>query len=257
MPVLNTADALKIGAQNVTRAYLGAAIVWQPPVVITGIEVVSVSDGGAQAATASIPAPANIVAGNLLYAVASADDSAATSTLASTGWTLHKRYIFTTRNDNGNIYGFYKIASASEPAAYTFSGTNVHALNVGIMQLSGVDPNDPFGGIAPTAAKAAASTVAAYPAITTTVAGKLLAVAAQAGNYSGSVSNACTPGAGYTGAVSSVSQYASGSVYDAESTFAALSDATLDPGSLTPPSGTFNVSYVHGTMTVFLKPSPN
>jgi hypothetical protein len=229
---------------------------YRAPPASSGVRLVSSSNGGAQTGSATIPAPSGIVAGNLLYAAFVCDDTASALSLASAGWTRHGTpLLYTSHNDNGFIGGFYKVATASEPASYTFSGATVKALTVGIVNLSGVNTSDPFNAVAPATKKAVAATSCVFPAITLPKALYLLLIAGQGGSFSGSVSNAFTPPSGYSLAVASTSQYNLGSTYDAESVFAALSTGPVAAGSQTPAPGTFNVSYAYGAACVALNPA--
>ncbi len=205
--------------------------------------------------SATIPAPAGMVAGNLLLAVFSCDDGVTPTSITSPGWTLLTSYLFTTRNNNGIVGVFYKIAGASEPASYTFTGSQANAMNVGIIQLAGVNATNPFGGVAPTTYKAAATLNPVFPAITLPKAMFVMQVCAQGGNYTNAVSSAYTPPAGYTIAVQSITQYNGAAIYDSEATFAALSDAIQPAGVVTPPSGTFQKSYLYGSLSIALNPA--
>lgn len=232
---------------------------YRPPPVTKKITVVSSAHGGMQAGeqgrTAVVPAPAGIVAGNLLLAVFSCDDGAFPTTISCPGWTLLTNYTFTTRNNTGIVGAFYKIASASEPASYSWTSAQVYACNVGIIQLAGVNATDPFGGVVPTVYKAAAALNPVFPAITLPKPMSIMQVCAQGGNYTNAVSNAYTPPAGYTIAVQSITQYNSAAIWDSEATFAALSDDLQAAGTVTPPSGTFQKSYLYGSLSIALNPA--
>lgn len=225
------------------------------------IAIVSSSQGGGEAVvpafvgTVSIPAPSGIVAGNLLIAVFSCDDSAAPTTITATGWTLLVSYQFSTRNNEGSVGVFWKIATASEPASYTFNGASCYAMNVGIIQLSGVNASSPFNSVAPTKTKGTATVTPLFPAITLPKAMYVLQVVAQGGNYSNGVSTAYTPSSDYTLAVASTSQANAAATDDSESTFAALSNARIVAGTYTPTSGTLNKSYQYGSLSVALNPA--
>ncbi|WP_454056852.1 hypothetical protein [Cupriavidus sp. Marseille-Q8015] len=231
---------------------------YRAPPVTTKITIVSSAHNGMQADSGhsvAIPAPAGIVAGNLLLAVFSCDDGTFPTTISCPGWTLLTNYTFTTRNNTGIIGAFYKIASASEPASYTFTGTQVYAMNIGIIQLAGVNQADPFGGVAPTVYKAAAALNPVFPPITLPKSMHIMQVCAQGGNYTNAVSNAYTPPAGYTIAVQSITQYNSAAIWDSEATFAALSNDMQAAGVVTPPSGTFQKSYLYGSLSIALNPA--
>lgn len=243
-----------LGNERLTSVCAGATPLWSAPAVVYGPAVaVSSSNGGAQGTnTVSIAAPANITAGNLLYAVAGYDNLDNTAALTCDGWTSHASLRYSTNNNSGFLHTLFKIATASEPASYTFSGGNIDALNVGIIQLSGINPSNPFGNVVPTQQKNASSTSAKYPSITTPSQGSILVLAAQGGAYSGAVSTSLTPGTGYTEAVASTSQYKGYSNVESQCLFADLS-GSLAAGTYTPPSGTFSKAYTNGTMAVFLK----
>lgn len=226
-----------------------------------GIAIVSSSQGGGESAppafvgSVSIPAPAGIVAGNLLLAVFSCDDSTAPTTITSTGWTLLVTFQFSTRNNFGNMGVFWKLATASEPSSYAFNGAACYALNVGIIQLSGVNKTSPFNSVAATSRKATAATAPVFPAITLPKAMYVLQVVAQGGNFTNAVSTAYAPPTGYTLAVSSTSQSSGATTDDSEATFAALSNTIIAAGSYTPPSGTLNKSFQYGAQSVALNPA--
>lgn len=224
--------------------------------VDAGIRVVSASSLGGQGTslTVNCPAPANIVAGNLLYAFVVCDDTnqtAATVQGDSGVWTLHQSLIFSTHNNSGYILGFYKWATSSEPSTYNWFGATADAMSVVTVQLSGVNPTTPFN-TAGTKLTGSATT-AAFPKLTITsdkVA--ILAGAAQAGNFNGTVGNVLTWGSGFTLAGSCTSQYNQGSTNnDSEAIFVGLNRGVSKCGYTTP-SVVWNKAYYNGTIAVAL-----
>lgn len=254
MTVLSAADDMYYGTQRIQRVMQGSSLVWQRPVASEGVRVVSIASGGSQGKSVTVTAPADIVEGNLLYAVAVLDDNQNPGTFASTGWTQHFTIRFTTNNNNGHLRGFWKVATGAEPASWVFTGTRTNACSVIIMQIGGADATDPFGSVTPTTKNAGNTSAPTFTSVTTTSAGKILLLAAQGGRYSGAVSTLFTPPTGYALEAASTSQANAGTnANDSNSVFAALSSDLLVPGTYTPGAGAMNVAFFSGTATVFLK----
>ncbi|MFP5311001.1 MAG: phytase, partial [Actinomycetes bacterium] len=71
--------------------------------------------------TLAIPKPANVAEGNLLVSCVALTGGTVTSTGVPAGWT---RLAAATSIANPKVYGFYKVATASEPASYSWTTTS-------------------------------------------------------------------------------------------------------------------------------------
>ena len=83
--------------------------------------------------------PSGTVEGDLLFAVFSKDDRAGVLSSPS-GWTD----LGEGSTGGSRILFTYKIATASEPATYTFTSTDSDQMCVSVARFSGVDPSDPI-----------------------------------------------------------------------------------------------------------------
>ncbi len=85
------------------------------------------------------------------------------------GWT---QFATLTNISNPHVFGYYRVAGASEPASYTWTLAKSVAHSVGIARYSGVDPVAPIDGSA--SAAGASATSGTVPAITTTTPNTML-----------------------------------------------------------------------------------
>jgi hypothetical protein len=217
-----------------------------------GITIVSSSTGGAESGSCVYPAPAGITAGMFLYAFITCDDTAETTpSMACSGWTRDQFIIYSTHNDTSFIIGFYKWATASEPSSYTFAGSTADAQTGAIVAMSGVNATTPFN-VASVAKKGTSSTSAVFGPITPSGNAMLLVCAAQASNYSSSVSNAITWASPVVSVANSTSIYNQEATEDAEALYVGTIPATTYSAAYTVPTATYNKSYYSGTLVVAL-----
>jgi hypothetical protein len=238
-----------------------AAFRYRPTIPSGGsIQVVSTSSAVADVAVANsgnafatLPAPSGIVAGNLLFAYAVYDDLNAVSSLAPAGWTVQRAYNYSTHNNTGFIATLWKIATANEPASYSFGSASINTISVGCVQLSGVSQSNPFGGIGPTNTKINSATTT-FATLTRAVAGLELLVAGTGSNYSSTVANAWTPPSGYTQLPAVTGNYNKNNTSESQAIFAAynLNAPVGATGALT---GTLNKAYYNGTFNISFNPA--
>jgi hypothetical protein len=128
-------------------------------------------DQNGSATSITINRPAGTQKGDVLVAVIAVVPST-TAITAPAGWTLVDRQTNTNGSSNA-LAVYYKVASAAEPASYTwtFSANNGNA--GGIMAFSGVDNQNPVD-VAAGQLTTSASTSIAAPSVTTTVADTMI-----------------------------------------------------------------------------------
>lgn len=113
--------------------------------------------------TLTVPAPAGIVAGDLL--LATLVTSGSTSGPLPTGWTLGP--VSWSSSFNVQVVTAYKIATSSEPSSYTFTGSATLDASGTIVDYSGVDQTNPID-TSQTASGSSGNAVG--PSVTTTAA---------------------------------------------------------------------------------------
>ncbi len=116
--------------------------------------------------TLTVPKPANVGQGDLLVSCLALNGGTVAATGVPAGWT---RIAAVTTIANPKVYGYYKVATASEPASYSWMTTSTTS-GAGIARYSGASGLD---GVATSATGAAASS-GAVPAVTTTAANAML-----------------------------------------------------------------------------------
>ncbi len=114
----------------------------------------------------TVDAPAGLAAGDVMYAVI-ASDSHAQTIAAPTGWVA---------DQSGNIlnptlYTFYKVATSTEPATYTFTISASETLFALIADYTGVNNTTPLNVASVQDEGQASTTAPAFASLTTTVAG--------------------------------------------------------------------------------------
>lgn len=109
---------------------------------------------------------------DLLLAILSADTG--TLTWTSSGWTQ-----FTSQTNTPNLAIMWKIASAAEPASYTFTSSGNETLNAAIVSIEDVDTTTPLGNFAQVNRTSASL---AFPTTTTTRANSLVLYASSHGS---------------------------------------------------------------------------
>lgn len=129
-------------------------------------ESVSQATNTAAGTTLTIPKPANVAQGDLLVSCLSLNGGSITTTGAPAGWT---RLAAVTTIANPKVYGYYKVATASESASYSWTTTSTTS-GGGIARYSGAAGLD----TAATTASGAATSSGTVPAVTTTTAKAML-----------------------------------------------------------------------------------
>lgn len=89
----------------------------------------------------SLTKPTGTVAGDVMIAVVGVDAVDTTTTMASTGWT---RILHSNNGSSVTVDSFYKVATASEGASYSFSWTGSSRAAGGITTYLGVDNSTPL-----------------------------------------------------------------------------------------------------------------
>jgi myo-inositol-hexaphosphate 3-phosphohydrolase len=129
-------------------------------------ESVSQATNTTAGTTLTIPKPANVVQGDLLVSCVALNGGTIGTTGAPAGWT---RLAAVTTIANPKVYGYYKVATASEPASYAWTTTSTTS-GGGIGRYSGASGLD----TAATSATGAAASAGTVPAVTTTTANAML-----------------------------------------------------------------------------------
>lgn len=140
------------------------------------------------APTLTVSKPTGVAAGHVMIAQVTARGGTGTTITASSGWTLIQR------DDSGTTLAqaaYYKVATSSEPASYTWTFNTPQQASGGIVAYSGVDNTNPINanGGQPNPS----STSITAPSITTTVADTMLM-----GLFGTAVSTTVTPPTGMT-----------------------------------------------------------
>jgi hypothetical protein len=138
-----------------------------PPAQITFRAASSGANNGS-ATSLVIPAPSGVQAGDVMIACIAARGNP--NLTAPAGWTLVRLDMngFTLRQ---GIY--WKVATASEPASYTWVLSNAQAASGGIIAYSGVNTSNPID-VSSAAISSVTGTAATAPSITTTVNGAMV-----------------------------------------------------------------------------------
>jgi hypothetical protein len=115
----------------------------------------------------AVTKPPGTIGGNLLIACVSLDGNAFSSLAAPAGWTLIHKGPQGVSPINQTFGVWYKIATATEPTAYTFSWSPTEQSYSWIMRFSGHDATNPINASAAQAGSAILT--APSPAVTTSV----------------------------------------------------------------------------------------
>lgn len=119
----------------------------------------------------SINVPTGTVAGDVMIAAVATTASSVVIT-APTGWNLVQA-VAQTGGTSNRLATYYRVATASEPASYSWTLSTTHGgASGGIVSYSGVDNSTPIDVSA--GAATGSSTSHAAPTVTTTVAGDML-----------------------------------------------------------------------------------
>ena len=189
----------------------------------------------------TVDAPAGLTAGDVMYAVVESLDSAVT---APSGWVLDVSAASIPGGLTNYLNTFYKVATASEPATYTWSQASSSIFSVSIADYEGVNNTTPLN-VAGVGDGGQSTASPAFPSITTTAAGcRILIGLAQ----NGGASVTFTTPTGYTQEVASAyGYYAQTFIADATQSAAGAT------GTLT---GTISAWEPLATFTAALNPAP-
>ena len=111
----------------------------------------------------TIPRPTGTAPGDLLVACLTLSGGGMARSGVPTGWST---IAAVTDQSSTKVYGYYKLAGASEPAQYTWTLTKAVKNGAGIVRYSGVDQVQPLDGTA-TNATGAPGTAVVLPGVTT------------------------------------------------------------------------------------------
>ena len=129
-------------------------------------ESVSQATNTAARTTLTVPKPANVAQGDLLVSCLALNGGSITAAGVPAGWT---RLAAVTTIANPKVYGYYKVATASEAASYSWTTTSTTGGGA-IARYSGASGLD----TAATSASGAAKSSGTVPAVTTTTAKAML-----------------------------------------------------------------------------------
>jgi PKD domain len=161
------------------------------PATTAGVrrESVATTNVTTVAAGITVSTPTGTVAGDVLVSCLALNGGGVASAGAPAGWTL---LAAATSQSNPKVYGYVKVATASEPASYGWKFSSSVVSSGGIARYSGSAGVDG----AATKAGAASGTTATVPGVTNTVASEL--VVGCMGVNSGGTSVTLSPPAGLT-----------------------------------------------------------
>jgi len=128
-------------------------------------EAVSTTANLVASPTVTIGRPSGTVPGDVLVACVALGGKLVASGGVPAGW---QAIASVTSISNPHVFGYYKVAGTSEPAAYTWTLTKQVKSGGGIARYSGVDTAQPLAGGTTTAAGGAALS-GTVPGVTTTV----------------------------------------------------------------------------------------
>ncbi len=117
-----------------------------------------------------IPVPTGVVSGEMLLAHLVMNGGASTP---PTGWIEIVPNVTPPALTNPKVSAYYRIATAAEPASYTFTLSNTGAAGASMVRISGFDATTPFH-VAAVAEGGATSATPTHAGITTTIADTLL-----------------------------------------------------------------------------------
>jgi myo-inositol-hexaphosphate 3-phosphohydrolase len=118
----------------------------------------------------TIPRPSGVTAGDVLVSCLTSNGGSVTSSGLPAGWTA---IASVTAISNPHVFGYYHVATASEPASYSWT-LNASVVNsAGIARYSGVNASQPLDG-SPVTATGAAATTATLAGVTTGTANDML-----------------------------------------------------------------------------------
>jgi myo-inositol-hexaphosphate 3-phosphohydrolase len=118
----------------------------------------------------TVPRPSGVTAGDVLVSCLTSNGGSVTSSGLPAGWTA---IASVTAISNPHVFGYYHVASSSEPASYSWTLSASVVSSAGIARYSGVNASQPLDGT-PVTATGAAATTATLAGVTTNTAGDML-----------------------------------------------------------------------------------
>lgn len=209
----------------------------------TGAGVVS-----GNATTIVINKPTGTTADDLLLFTGGAN-LGATESFSLAGWTRVPNFTLQSQGSNTLQDVLYRIADGTEGATFTFTCTTTGHLSGAVNAYSGVDPNNPFAGIAE--AGAASTTTVAFPT-GTPQAESVYAVLLATDGGTVAQNTATTAPSGYTNSAngqSGVTRWLHSSICDSHTVYTNIPLSTVAPGS-----GSITNSASQSKVTLFLRP---
>lgn len=164
-----------VGVAEVVRMYFGSTLVYDssspsPPPAEISFRAFSAANN-ANTASLSVVKPAGTAEGDLMIAFCAVYDLATFTLTPPAGWT---QLLIRVDVDTSGVI-FYKIATASEPANYSFTVSTSTRLAISISAYSNVNQTTPFGAtIVGGAADGVATTSRTIASINTTAANSML-----------------------------------------------------------------------------------
>ncbi len=156
------------GGGAVRRALLLATLLLASERSVTAaVAHLASTTGSAQASSLSVARPAGTAAGNVL--LANIVELSGTTAATSSGWTQLTFATFSSSTAR-RMTTLYKIATASEPASYTFAATGATSMIGSVSAFSGTDATAPIAATGTPSVQGSLATVAAT-AVTTLAAG--------------------------------------------------------------------------------------
>ena len=136
----------------------------------------------------TVPAPSQTQQGDVLVACLGLNGGGVAATGVPAGWTL---LASVTAIVNPHVFGYYRVAGASETASYSWTLTSAVANSGGIARYAGVNGTTPLAATVSTATGASA-TSAAVPGVTTATANAVI-VGCMAANSSAATLTITSP----------------------------------------------------------------
>jgi hypothetical protein len=137
-----------------------------PGIVFQGM---TTTENTTAAASLTITTPPGTIAGDVLVASIAVNGSGVTG--APSGWV---QMAAVTAATNPKLYAYYHVATASEPASYSWSLSAAAQSSGGIARYSGVDAENPLDSVVSTASNSASISVLSLPGVTTGTASAML-----------------------------------------------------------------------------------
>ena len=147
------------------------------------LRATSTLSSGGSTTSFNMNVPTGVVAGDVLVAALSLNGGGAVT--APAGWTLIGH---TVSVSVVNLWTYYRVAGAAEPASYAWSSASTAAGVAGIAAYVGVDPTSPLIGFSSATDGGTGAALATAPGVTTTASSVALLVLTVDGAFGGTVS---------------------------------------------------------------------